>query len=125
MVKVKPGVEFTTIAPAGYCILAAIKAASVRLGVDLTITSACDGQHSGPSDPHKLGEAYDVRSHDLVPELRPRVVHAVMAELGDARFFGFLEAPGTSNEHFHFQRRRFTTFTIEDFLAGAPQPLKA
>lgn len=116
MIKVKDGVAFTTIAPAGFAILAALKRASVALAVDLTITSACDGEHSGPTDPHKLGEAYDVRSHDLDPALRPQVLDAVMRELGFERFFGFLEAAGTSNEHFHFQRAKSTTFTIEDFL---------
>jgi hypothetical protein len=115
-IRVKAGVDFSTVAPAGFCILSALKATSRDLGVDLTITSACDGEHSGPTDPHRLGEAYDVRSHDLLPELRPRVLGAVMQRLGRERFYGFLEAPGTSNEHFHFQRRRGTTFTIADYL---------
>jgi hypothetical protein len=118
MLKTKPGVEFTTIRPAGFLILQALKQASKQLGVDLVITSACDGTHSGPSDPHHSGEAYDVRSHDLAPELRPKVVDAVMAILGRERFFGFLEAAGTSNEHFHFQRHQGQTFTVEDFLAA-------
>lgn len=119
MVKVKDGVAFTVVAPAGVLILVAMRLASTRLGVDLTITSACDGDHSGPTDPHKLGEAYDVRSHDLEPEMRAKVVDAVMTELGRDRFFGFLEAPGTSNEHFHFQRRKGTTFSVEDWLVAA------
>lgn len=118
MIRIKPGVAFTTIAPAGYCILEALKAASRELGVDLTITSACDGEHSGPSDPHHLGCAYDVRSHDLLPEQRTQVIAAVMGRLGWARFYAFLEAPGTSNAHFHFQQAKGTTFAIEDWLAA-------
>jgi hypothetical protein len=116
MLKTKPGVEFTTIRPAGFLILQALKQASKQLGVDLMITSACDGTHSGPSDPHHSGEAYDVRSHDLAPELRPKVVDAVMAILGRERFYAFLESPNTSDEHIHIQRRKGTTFTIEEFL---------
>lgn len=122
MIRVKPGVLFgpegdpPIIAPAGYLILEALKDASVTLGVDLTITSAWDGVHSGPQDPHKLGEAYDIRSQDLDPVSRGRLLDVVMEELGWQRFFGFLEAHGTPNEHFHFQRARNTTFTVEDFL---------
>lgn len=118
MVRVKPGVRFDVVAAAGFMILGALKQASKALGIDLVITSGTDGEHSGPSDPHKLGEAYDVRSHDLEPALRPRVLASVMDALGHERFYGFLEAPGTSNEHFHFQRRKDTTFTVEEFLAA-------
>ena len=46
-------------------ILAALKAASKTLNLDLTITSGTDGVHSGPGDVHHRGEAYDVRSHDF------------------------------------------------------------
>lgn len=118
MIRVKPGVAFTVIAPAGYVLLAALKRASVALGIDLTITSACDGEHSGPADPHHTGEAYDVRSHDLDPAIRARVVDAVLSDVGRDHFFGFLEAAGTSHEHFHFQRAHGQTFSLEDFLAA-------
>ena len=120
-VHVKPGVQFSVIAPAGFLILAAIKRASKDLGLDLTITSGTDGAHSGPTDPHHLGEAFDIRSHDLAPEIRARVVETVMAGLGWTHFFGFLEAPGTPNEHFHFQRKQGTTFSVADLLAFDPK----
>lgn len=116
-VLVKPGVEFAVIAPAGYCLLVALKRAARDLGVDLTITSATDGVHSGPTDPHYSGEAFDVRTHDLDSVLRPRLIDAVLSQLGRDRFFGFLEAPGTSNEHAHFQRRNGTTFHLTEWLA--------
>jgi hypothetical protein len=120
-VKVKPGVEFAIIAPSGYLILDALKKASKALGHDLTITSGTDGTHSGPTDPHPLGKAYDVRSQDLDASLKPRVVEAMKAELGTDHFYGFLEAPGAPNEHFHFQQARGTAFSIEDFLAFDPK----
>lgn len=117
MIYMKPGVEFTTIAPAGFLILQALKTVSRNLGVNLTITSACDGDHSGPTDPHKSGEAYDVRSHDFGPLFKDHILSEVMTELGKVHFFGFLEAPGEPNEHFHFQRAKGTTFGLEDFFA--------
>jgi hypothetical protein len=115
-IKVKDGVAFAVIGPAGYLILDALKAASKKLGQDLTITSGTDGEHSGPLDPHHSGEAYDVRSHDFPVALRPVVVKAVMDQLGWARFYGYIEVPGTPDEHFHFQRKKDTTFTALDLL---------
>jgi hypothetical protein len=114
--KVKPGVRFDVVAPAGYRILEALRLASRRLGHDLTIT--CGSEAHDPADPHSLGEAFDVRCHDLMPEDRPKVVPAVMDELGWERFYGVLEAPNTSNAHFHFQRRKGTVYTFADYLAA-------
>lgn len=119
-VKVKTGVTFNVIAPAGYLILDALKAASRKLGQDLTITSGTDGVHSGPGDPHHLGNAYDVRSHDFAPDVKAQVLSTVMADLGWQHFYGFVEAPGTENEHYHFQVKRATPFSILDFLAFDP-----
>ena len=116
MIRVKPGVEFAVIGPAGYVIIEALKAASRKLGQDLTITSGTDGAHSGPTDPHHTGEAYDVRSHDFPAALRFVVLKTIMDALDPARFYGFLEAPDTDNEHFHIQRRHGTTFTALDLL---------
>ena len=107
-VRVKDGVLFTLIAPAGVAILAAIWRASQELGFDLTITSACDGAHSGPDDPHHHGEAYDVRSHDC-PD-KDEAFACIMKSLPETQFFGWLEDKGLSNEHFHFQIRKGTVY---------------
>lgn len=88
--------------------LAAFDSVARSLQCDLTITSACDGEHSGPNDPHHRGEAYDIRSHDFAN--KESVLQAVMNELGTEKFFGFLEDPGTENEHFHFQVRKGGTY---------------
>jgi hypothetical protein len=124
VITVKPGVLFTTIAPAGFRLLGAIELAARRAGVDLTITSACDGAHSGPDDPHHRGEAYDIRSHDLPEPLKHTVLAEIMRACNDdgaapataaagiagglvtSTFFGFLEAVGTDNEHIHVQVRQ-------------------
>ncbi len=60
----KSGVVTTGVAPAGVRILAAIDGLSQMLGRHLTVTSVSDGNRK-PDDPHKRGEAVDLRSGDL------------------------------------------------------------
>ena len=103
------GVEFQTIKPAGFRILSALDMLAARLPYDLFITSGTDGAHSGPTDPHKTGEAYDVRSHGLTEPQKHEVVAVLTQTLGP-RFYAFLEAPGTPNEHFHVQRAKGTIY---------------
>lgn len=103
-VRVKPGVLFTVIAPGGFRILAAIESTAAHIAHDLTITSACDGDHSGPDDPHHRGEAYDIRTHDL-PN-KTLALEAIRNFLDPVRFFAFLEDPDTDIEHIHVQVRR-------------------
>lgn len=124
IVRVKPGVLFTVIAPAGFRLLAAIERTARALAIELTITSACDGEHSGPTDPHHRGEAYDVRTRNLTEPQKdgvlreilnachdagdgsPRPVDGTPRSLATGRFFGFVEAPGDVNEHIHVQVRK-------------------
>jgi hypothetical protein len=110
VVHVKPGVEFAIIAPGGFAMLSALHQAAVHCKLNLTITSACDGEHSGPQDPHKRGEAYDVRINDLPGDEKFAVLEAVMNVLGWEHFYGFLEDPYTENEHLHFQVRKGTVY---------------
>jgi hypothetical protein len=107
VVRVKDGVQFTTIAPGGFRILAALDRACLQISHDLTITSACDGEHSGPDDPHHRGEAYDVRTHDL-PD-KETALRSIQFFLGP-RFYAFLEDPGTENEHIHAQVAKGTVY---------------
>jgi len=110
VVRVKPGVEFTVIAPGGMRMLAALVIVAMRLSLDLTVTSACDGEHSGIDDPHHRGEAYDVRTHTLNDP--QAVLTALQSELG-LRFYAFLEDPGTDNEHLHMQAAKGTNYPPE------------
>lgn len=110
VLRQKDGAQFNKIAPAGFRILAALDSASQAANLDLVITSACDGAHSGPNDPHHRGEAYDVRTHDFTGEQKDQVLALVMQYLGWERFYGFLEDPGLPNEHFHFQVKKGTTY---------------
>ncbi len=112
VLRVKPGVEFTVIAPGGFMILEAINQAARVIGHDVTITSGTDGTHSGPTDPHKRGEAYDVRTNDQPDK------YALLAEiqrrLAPELFYVFLEDEGTPNEHIHGQVRKGVTYPPED-----------
>jgi hypothetical protein len=110
IVTTKPGVEFAVIAPGGFSILSAIQFACMKCAVDLTITSGSDGIHSGPNDPHHRGEAYDVRTHDLTPQQKTAVLNAIMTMLGWERFYGFLEAPDSEDEHIHVQVKKGSTY---------------
>jgi hypothetical protein len=121
-VLVKTGVEFTRIAPAGARILEVLRALVTELPFNVTITSACDGVHSagdagGRQDPHYTGEAYDLRTRDLTALEKGRLLMELQRRLGD-RFYAFLEAPLTPNEHIHVQRRKGTVYSILDYLAA-------
>lgn len=115
-VTFKPGVRFDVIAPAGFTILEAIKSASLETGLDLVITSGTEGDHSGPEDPHKTGEAYDVRTRMFTREQKQYVFDSIMSWLDSTQFYGVIEDVGGPNEHAHFQRRKGTEFGIEEFL---------
>lgn len=113
--KVKAGVQFTP-GWAGFVILEAAKNASKVMGRDITITSGSDGTHSGPQDPHKLGAAYDFRSKDMTSAEKEQFLKLMWDYLG-TKFYVFLEAKGTANEHFHAQRLKNTAYTVTDYLS--------
>jgi len=114
--KIKPGVQFATIAPAGARILEVLRVIARTSPHDLTITSGTDGTHSGPGDPHHSGEAYDVRVKDLTPWQVQVLVGRLTASLGP-RFYVLHESPDTPNAHIHIQRRRATTYSAADYFA--------
>lgn len=111
----EPGVRFDVITAAGFELLRGFTSASKAMATDLTITSGTDGTHSGPLDPHKLGQAYDMRSHDFDTTQKDDVLYRIMCELGvpsrasggwvTDHFFGWVENEGQVGEHYHFQKR--------------------
>lgn len=118
-VLVKDGVDFgTSLAPAGARILDELKRIVAGLDFDVTITSARDGLHSGPADPHHSGEAFDLRTHGLAPAQKDRLLAALQDALYKTprRFFAFLEAAGTDDEHIHVQRKTGITYSTIDYL---------
>ena len=120
---VKPGVEFgDLLAPAGARILDVAKKVADLLDFDVTITSARDGVHSGPNDPHHKGEAFDFRTNTLQPEQKAHLLTSLQNGLYTSkprRFYIFLEAAGLPNEHIHAQRRLGTVYNIYDYLSNA------
>lgn len=118
MVKVKAGVKWA-YAPGVFYIAHALERVSNALGIDITVTSAADGVHSGPADPHYTGNALDIRTHDL-GDKKQVVLAGLLAELnrdGIIRFTAFIEQPGGANEHIHCQRKYGTTFTMVEYLS--------
>src|SRR6267142_2918812 len=107
VVRVKNGVNFSVISPGGFRILSALDHLAIQIDHDVTITSACDGTHSGPTDPHHLGKAYDIRTKDL-PNKHDALAK-IQASLGD-RFFAWIEEEGGDNEHIHCQVRKGTDY---------------
>ncbi len=120
---VKPGVDFgTALAPAGARILDVAKKVADLVDFDVVITSARDGAHSGPADPHHTGEAFDFRTTTLKPDQKARLLTSLQNGLYNSqprRFYIFLEAQGLPGEHIHAQRRAGTHYSIMDYLANA------
>lgn len=122
----KPTAQFEKPTVGGACLIAALAWTAAQSPFDLMITSGTDGTHSGPDDPHKKGNALDVRSSTFSLEDKNRVLHLVTSYLSDltdqlgedarivstsdglatALFFGFLEDAGLPNEHYHYQVRK-------------------
>ena len=105
----KPGVDYGEgLAPAGHVVYNVVKRLTAAYDFNMTVTSARDGNHSGPNDPHKRGEALDFRSKHLTADEKARVLADIQRVLyaEPRRFYAFLEDPGQPNEHFHVQLRR-------------------
>ncbi len=112
-------VQLNPIAPAGFRILEACSSVARAMGFVVEIT--CGSNSHPASDPHTLGMAYDIRSHKMSLLQKQMFLRGVMDNLAYSTsdlaistdgglattyFFGFLEDPGTPNEHFHIQRRK-------------------
>lgn len=124
IVKVKPGVKFAVIAPAGFAILAAVHAACQHLDRDITITCGSEGHPT--IDPHSTGEAFDLSVQGMND---PEIIDLVMflrLTLGH-RFYAVYETPSAIRDalvvaavavrnlqataaHIHCQRARGTTY---------------
>jgi hypothetical protein len=115
MIKIKEGVKFDIVAPSGAMILQTIKSCAKFHSCDLTITSGTDGKHSGENDPHHRGEAYDIRSHDLLQ--KDSVLEYISQQLG-SNFYAFIEDRDKLNEHIHIQIRKGLLFDPIKFLTN-------
>lgn len=107
---VSDGAKFDVMAPGGFRILSALDCAAETLGIIIRVTSGTDGCHSGQADPHHRGDAYDFGSHEFTETTKQRILDEAMEILNFEHFYGFLESPGTANEHFHFQVKKGTVY---------------
>lgn len=118
--------RFDVIDAAGFRLLGALDRVVRPLPYDLTISCACEAHPA--TDPHALGRAYDVRTHDLTDEQKPFVLRAVLLDLQQGAidapmdvsgglatryFFGWIEHAGEPGEHLHFQQRKGVTFGVK------------
>jgi hypothetical protein len=109
---------------AGIRILGTLDTLARHFGHDIEITCANEG-HSLP-DPHPLGEAFDIRTHNWPDDHKQAVLHELAIALADdpvkdapkavsiglatLRFYSQLEDPRGPNEHIHAQRRNSTVY---------------
>jgi hypothetical protein len=133
VVRVKPGVQFTPIAPAGFRILAALDTVARLVARDLEITSGSDSHP--PTDVHTLGEAYDISVHDYDAPTIAAIRAGLANQLGalftvlyetptrptDARLqvIAYLN-PDATAPHLHVQRRNGTVYPPIETPATAP-----
>lgn len=112
-------------APGGARLLAAIDTVAKPLPIDLLVTSGADGTHSGPTDPHLRGDAFDVGVLGMNVQRILDVKSALEAFLGP-RFTVLYECPqtplvpdlakiayvnpGATGPHFHLQVAKGTVF---------------
>jgi len=80
--RVKPGVNLTGLRPE--IVLALIVAQEVyrQFSAELVITSALDGRHSATSL-HYAGQAADLRTKHVKPELAQKIADTMSERLGD------------------------------------------
>lgn len=121
--RVKEGVQFK-LTKAGGRIICALDFACRELKMDLTVTCGSDGHP--PEDPHTLGEAFDIRTHDIDSDAtKQALIRVIMSYLRDGstdvvtptsiglattHFYAQLEFPNLDNEHIHIQRRKGTVY---------------
>lgn len=122
VLRCKPGVTFACIAPGGFRILAALDNAAKVMSVDLIITAATNDHTTGR---HVSGEAIDISTRDLTPQMVQRLKRVLEQALGD-RFTVVFETPtlptdpilqsiawvngDATGAHLHIQVKKATTY---------------
>ena len=124
-------VQFKTLAPGGFRILAALDNASKVMGCDILIS--CGSEGHPPSDPHSRGEAVDISVRDFtVPEVI-KLKRFLEQTLGQ-RFTVLYETPHMPTEqgllaiayvngkatapHMHIQVKKAQLYQPEDPVAA-------
>jgi len=90
-----------TVRPKNLVIAAACANVAEIMNITTTITVGNNGKHMKGSK-HYDGNALDIRSKDMKPEIKYSFLAKVMTRLGIG-YEGFIEDEGTANEHFHIE----------------------
>jgi hypothetical protein len=122
VLRVKEGVKFDRISPAGFKILSVLQNATYIFDRDLVITCGTEGHP--PTDPHTEGSAFDIRALNMAEATVLALVSYLKTQLGP-RFTVLYEAPTppsgvlasvtfvnpkASAPHFHIQRKAGTEY---------------
>lgn len=101
--------RLAVVTKSGLRMLSVLEEVATERQLDLVLTAGTNGVHSGPLDPHYLGNALDVRLLDLPVEQRTLLVSDLASRLGPA-FTCLHELPGatlqTTAEHLHVQLKK-------------------
>lgn len=100
-ILVKDGVVFKEINDRLLKIMKVYDQAMVLLKAEAVITSANDGTHL-ESSLHYKNLALDLRSRDLTPDKKERLIKELKSELG-SQYQVILEKPGEPGEHAHVE----------------------
>lgn len=134
VVRFRPGVTVKPT-PAGTRILSALDQAALRFMRDILVTSGAESLHSGPHDPHPLGEAFDIHTSDLTSEQLRQLFVYLSTVLGDPFYLQYEVPSGTppapvsadvllvvnpaaTGPHIHIQRDKGTVFPPQDAAAS-------
>jgi len=112
MVTFKPSVRMHRLTPALHRmldVLFTVDGSLPWLPTDLVVTSINDSHH-GMGSRHYTDEAIDVRSHSFASLADRYAFRRLLIERLGESFTVLLEDEGQSNEHFHVQVRKGTTF---------------
>lgn len=102
MVRLKPGVRLTDLAPQTVLGMVIVDGIFARRGLECVITSVNDSRHSVASW-HYKGRAFDVRTKFAALDgLEMELLTEIREALGE-EFDVVLEAVGTDNEHIHVE----------------------
>jgi hypothetical protein len=101
MLLLKPGVRVAGIRPEVLLAVVAAERVFEEAGVDLVLTACVDGKHSVGSL-HYAGQAVDIRTRDVPPEIRQKLATRVRECVGED-YDVILEA---DHIHLEFQPKR-------------------
>lgn len=100
-----------------HCLFELVRNRPSFVPVSVMVTSINDSVHSSASK-HYTDDAIDVRSHNFLSQQDKQNFLSLYINMLNSHpmlrdhFWGFLEDPGTENEHFHIQVKKGLSFEV-------------